>query len=39
MRCDNASLTREKDDPECAPPDEIDKYIEDLEIEVIVVNK
>jgi len=39
MRCDEASLTRNIDDPACAPPDEIDKYIEDLEVEIIVVNK
>ena len=39
MKCDENSLTREKDDPDFAPDDEIKTYIEDLEIEVIVINK
>ena len=39
MRCDDKSLTREKDDPPCESEEEIDKFIEKLELEVIVVNK
>ena len=39
MRCDDLSLTRDKDDPPCASKEEIDQYVSDLEVEVIVVNK
>ena len=39
MRCDAKSLTRDKDDPECATEEEIDNYVDDLELEIVVVNK
>jgi len=39
MRCNENSLTRELTDPPCESEEEIDKYIEKLELEVIVVNK
>ena len=39
MRCDEESLTRDKNDPPCAPKEEIDAYVEGLELEVVVVNK
>ena len=39
MRCDNESLTKEESDPKCASKEEIDIYISNMEIEIIVVNK
>ena len=39
MKCDNNSLTRHKDDPPCEDETAINNYIEQLEIEIVVVNK
>ena len=42
FRCDNASKTRDKDDPEyveCASKEDTDEYIKNLEVEAIVINK
>ena len=39
MRCDENSQTREPDDPKCHSKEDIDRYVKDLEVEIIVVNK
>jgi len=39
LRCDENSLTRDPGDPICKSKEEIDEFLEDIEVEIIVMNK
>ena len=39
MRCDSASPTRDNDDPECASTEDINKFINDIEVQIWTVSE